>query len=588
MLRAIWFSGIVQVMKNFPFACLGFLLVIPFLLSTCQRPPVDLATKMDSSTAESGVQAEESTQPSLQPIETVPAGTSPGNTPQEEGLIGGTLTIAMSTEIVSLDPQKTISSSVLGYIYSSLIVPDPQGSGYLPYLASSWETSEDGTKYTFHLRHDVRFHNGDPLTAQDVVFTFQRAIDPATVSPATGSDLHFMKSISALDDYTVEITMDGRNYYMIDFLSYDTFEGILSQNAVTQYGDLYGRNPVGTGPYLFKEWVNGDHLTLERNPDFTWGPEFTHGMPPNIQTVIVYFLPETAIISAGLEAGEIDFVYGRTFTPLEINNLAETGMFDILRYPAHELNPFIILNTSQPPFDDILVRLALSHATDKQAVMDMVAYNSGAVVQNGPLSATMEGYWSGIEEMGYDFDLEKARELMQNAGYQTNANGVLEKDGQPFTIELNLINGSEISNQCAEILRAQWRELGIDVQLLQMDRGMFYEKMISGNYTASLMKWGFPNSDIINQLFASRNIGGSNYGHVNDPQLDMILDNMTITTDVQEHLHWAQEAQKRIVEQEYIVTLFSQATGDIVTKRVKNYTHDPISGFRIWNAYLGD
>jgi peptide/nickel transport system substrate-binding protein len=524
---------------------------------------------------------------------TAPQNTAVENTPttaptEVPSLVGGTLTIAVSNEADTLDPQKTVSgvgSFIMSNIYSSLIAFGP-GGNYVPYLASSWEVSADGLTYTFHLRNDVFFHNGDPLTAQDVAWTYQRALDPETASPATAAYLANVETITAVDDYTVEIKLAIPYYYLLDSLAIDSFEGILSQKAVEAAGDDYGRNPVGTGPFIFKEWVTGDHITLERNPDFTWGPAGI--TPPNIQTVIFRLIPEGATIVAGLEAGELDYVGNGIIQGLDVKNLEATGNFDIVRNPVQALLPYITLNVSKPPFDDIRIRQALNYAVDEQAIIDLVIPDSGAVIENGPLTPSIEGYWPGIEEMGYNYDLEKAKQLMLDAGYTYNADGMLEKDGVPFSFELITVNGFDVVNKEAEVIQAQWKELGVDVQLNQLDGGVGYQKMLAGDYQSSVNGWGWPNSDLLTQLFHSKNIGGSNMSWVTDPELDTILDNMVTATNTEEHLNFAKEAQIRIVQQAYIVTLFNQVNADIINNRIKGYEDSTYNGFRIWNAYIGE
>jgi peptide/nickel transport system substrate-binding protein len=520
------------------------------------------------------------TQAPVEPTATTEPTAAPSKPP---ALTGGTITIVLATDPASLDPQKaTLGYSVTKELYSSLVAVDAQGRT-VPYLATAWEVTPDGLTYTFHLRQDVKFHNGDPLTAEDVAWTFQRELDPATVAVAI---LASVDTVQALDDYTLQFTLKGPNFYFLDSLADDGLQGILDPNAVGQYGADYGRHPVGTGPYIFKEWVTGDHITLERNPDFTWGPSFTNGTPATIQTFMFRIIPEPATVVAGLEAGEIDYVPSGSLLTYDTNNLAASGMFDIVRRPNQGLYPYVSLNLEKAPFDDVRVRQALNYATNKRTLMNIVAPNSGAVIQNGPLSATQEGYWAGIEEMGYAYDLEKARQLMLDAGYTYNAGGMFEKDGQPLSFELILGTGYEMLVKPGEILQAQWKDFGVDVQLVQEDFGAAITEINKGHYTACLMGWSWQNSEMLSQLFLSNNIGTGNMSRLNNPEMDAILNRMTAALDLDEHLQAAQEAQKMIVEQAYVVTLFSQISADVVSKRVKNYSNDRLGGLRFWNAYL--
>jgi peptide/nickel transport system substrate-binding protein len=567
-------------MKKRFFVFCAVLMAIALLASACapaatQAPAEATAPPQQNTITEATATTEPSIAPSAAPTE-IPS------------LVGGTVTLGLTFEPDTLDPQKTAngaSTFVMNFLYSSLIIKDDQGN-YVPYLAASWEVSPDGITYTFHLRQDVKFHNGDPLTASDVAWTYQRALLPETASPATASTLSALDTVQALDDYTVQFTLKSPSYYFLDSLANDNIEGILDQKAVEQAGEDYGRNPVGTGPFIFKEWVTGDHITMERNPDFTWGPSYTEGTPPNIQTLIFRIIPEPSTILAGLEAGEIDFAGIGQVLPQDVTNLEATGNFNIVRNPASGLFPFVIFNLTKAPFDDVRVRQALNYATNRQAIIDVVVPNSGAVIQNGPLSSSQEGYWPGIEQLGYSYDLDKAKQLMQDAGYTYNADGMLEKDGQPLSFDLITIVGFDVFNKPAEIIQSQWKELGVDVKLMQLDPGVAVTNINSGDYISSMMGVTYSNSEMLILLFHSKNIGAMNMSQLNDPELDAILDKMVTTTNREEHLQASQDAQKRIVEQAYVIPLFSQAIPDIISSRIKGYEDSFYNGFRLWNAYI--
>lgn len=560
-------------MKKKLFTLCAALLALAMLVSACApaateaaAPPADMTAPQDT------------------PVEAAPIEATPTTAPTEvPSLVGGELVYTLTFEPDTLDPQKTQlgdAFSVNSFLYSSLVTKDAQGN-IAPYLAASWDISPDGLTYTFHLRQDVKFHNGDPMTAADVVWTYVRQNAPETASP--NAYLTTIDTVQALDDYTVQFILKNPNYYFLDLLPLDGYLGILQQKAVEQYGDNYGRNPVGTGPFMFKEWVTGDHITLERNPDFIWGPPFANGTPPNIQDIIFRIIPEPSTVLAGLEAGEIDFA---GVEPRDIKNLEATGEFDIIRNPSQGMYSYVTYNVSAAPFDDLRVRQALVYATDKQALMDIVSPNSGASIQNGPLSPSQEGYWAGIEEMGYGYDLEKAKQLMLDAGYTYNTDGMLEKDGQPFSFDLLMYNGWETSIKSAEVLQAQWKELGVDVKLQQQDLGAALTDLIEGNYEASMLAFGEPNSILLVELFHSRNIGASNFSQIVDPEIDAILDIMETSSDPAEHLQAAQDAQVRVVEQAYVLPLFTSMNFAVVSKRVKGYTDNVYAGFRLWDAYI--
>jgi peptide/nickel transport system substrate-binding protein len=565
-------------MKKKFLAFCSILIMLGMLASACAPAATQAPAEATVPPATTAVQQNTAVPPT--------ATTEPTIAPTESpSLVGGTLSEALTVDPDTLDPQKTYlgaSNLIMMFIYSSLIAKDAQGN-YVPYLATSWEVAPDGMTYTFHLRQDVKFHNGDPLTAEDVAYTYTRELDPATASVQT--TLSAVDTVEALDDYTVQFTMKNPNYYILESLVREGEQGVMDKAVLEAQGQDYGREPIGTGPYMFKEWITGDHVTLERNPDFVWGPPFTNGTPPNIETIVYRIIPESATIVAGLEAEEIDYVLGSTILPTDTANLQATGMFNINARQNVGMYPYISLNLEKAPFDDVRVRQALNYATNKQALMDIVAPDSGDVIQNGPLSATQEGYWLGIEEMGYAYDLEKAKQLMLDAGYTYNADGMLEKDGQPLSFELIMGIGYEMLMKPAEIIQSQWKELGVDVKLVQEDFGVAVTDVIAGNYSACMFGTGAPASDMLT-MFHSNQIGAGNFSRANNPELDAILDQMTTATDTAVHLQAAQDAQKMIVEQAYVVTLFSQVSADVISSRVKGYVSDAFYGLRFWDAYI--
>jgi peptide/nickel transport system substrate-binding protein len=367
--------------KKFIVLC-AVLMAIVMLATACAPTATQVATQAPA----------EATAPENTPVP--PAGTTePTAAPTEPpSLVGGTVIMAFPFEPDSLDIQKANTAAyVCAFVHSSLVAKDTEGN-FVPYMAESWDLSEDGLTYTFHLKQGPKFQNGDPVTAQDWVWSFQRAVDPETVSPLTGPVVAKFESFEAVDDYTLKIVLKEPYYYLLDNLQYEGIMGVLSQRAVAEYGDDYARNPLGAGPFIFKEWVTGDHITLERNPDFTWGPSYTNGNPPNIQTLIFRIIPESSTIVAGLEAGEIQWAGNGYLPPVDVNNLESTGEFDVLRFPAMALMPYVNLNLSKPPFDDIRVRQALNMAVNLQAIIDIVVPDSGATPGYGPLPPSAEGY----------------------------------------------------------------------------------------------------------------------------------------------------------------------------------------------------
>jgi peptide/nickel transport system substrate-binding protein len=487
---------------------------------------------------------------------------------QEVSQVGGTLVIAASMEPDTLDMQKTAQSSswsVMHWVGGALLTS--RNGEYLPYLAESWTVSDDGRTLDFKLKHDVKFHDGTLLTAQDWVYTFTRAMDPEIASPVAASMLGGLVSAEAVDDYTLRLKMSQANAGIFFSLTDRGYLEPLSQESVDTLGDQFGRSPVGVGPYIFKEWVTGDHITLVRNPDFTWGPESDDNSGPyTIESIEFRFIPEYSTQIAGLEAGEIDLV---SLLPQDVERINDLGIVQMFEIPARGFMPYVALNLSKPPFDDLRVRQALSMAIDREALMGLVIQGMG-VVQNGPLSSAVMGYWPGVEEIGYPYDMEQAKTLMAEAGYIANADGILEKDSVALTMPLYVFNGDDMATKTAQALQSSLRELGFNFEIQQMDGGVLFPQMLAGDYEIGISGFIWGEADILNMGFHSSQIGVLNYHFTNDPELDALLDQERSEMDPVARQEILNTIQQRFVEQVYFIPLFAPNSYYALSNRVKD------------------
>ncbi|MBN1137188.1 MAG: ABC transporter substrate-binding protein [Anaerolineae bacterium] len=497
---------------------------------------------------------------------------------------GGTLVYMLASEPDSLDPHKTVrqtSWEVMRLLHSSLVTQDPEGN-YVPYLAESWEMSEDGLTWTFHLKEGLTFHDGTPVTAQDVAWSYMRAKDPANPG-AAGASLAAVESVEATDDSTVVMHLPQPFFPLLTSLSDPGYFGILSQQAVEAAGEDYGRQPLGTGPYRFKEWVTGEKVVVERNPDFAWGPPYAHQGPWYPDEIEFRIIPESATQVVSMEAGEIDV---GAVDASDEETIRQTGLFTLYDVLMPGTGPYLQFNNSKPPLDDARVRQALSMAIDRDVLVKVVM-NGKAVAQHGPLSPSTIGYWEGVEYVGYSYNLDRARALLAEAGYTANASGMLEKDGQPLQFTLKTIAGEETWLRIAEIIQEQFRALGVDVQLEQQEAGALVADEISGNYEMGMMQVGWQDADILYQMFHSSMIGALNLSHINDPELDEILTKTRTTLDPAARQQWVDDAQRYITERAFIAPLLSPLSYLAVSNRVEGEQYSLKTFFNyLDDAYL--
>jgi len=510
------------------------------------------------------------------PAEEEPAEeTVPTEVPEPEGpQVGGKIIVAGAREPDILDPALTTSGSVIAYLGSGLVAIDQERT-YVPYLAESWDFSEDGLIWTFHLRDDVLFHDGTPMTAQDYVWTFNRAADPELVSPTQAGMMASVSSYSAPDDYTLVMDFAMPNGGLMFTLANSGYSQPLLQAAVESGGLDYGRSPVGVGPWKFKEWITGDHVTFVRNPDFNWGPaHLDHQGAPYVEEIVFRFIPEYATILAGLEANEIDYSAG--IQPQDLEMVQGLGTYEIVESLGVGIVPAIFWDVTKPPFDDLKVRQALSLAVYRQGMLDLIHPGYGEI-QYGPINRAMIGYWSGIEEIGYKYDLEKAKQLMAEAGYTPGDDGILEKDGEKLSFTLPIGDLHWSYQKTAEILQSQWAELGVDIQIEQVDTSTVISQYFGGEIPIVLLQIDWTEGG--EMLYIGFHSQSYNLSKGQDAVLDELLLMPRTAADPVDRQEAVNNAAKYIVENAYMISFTAKPVFSAVNSNIKGAVFNRFAGF---------
>ncbi|MCL7455551.1 MAG: ABC transporter substrate-binding protein, partial [Anaerolineae bacterium] len=329
-------------------------------------------------------------------------------TPSPENLPEGTLTIAIPTNIDTLDPGMGGQLHMMnaGYTaYEGLTFVNAEGQ-IEPLLAESWEVVDD-TTWVFHLRQGVTFHNGEPFNADAVVYTWKRIMEPGRVNLRTWETV---EDIEVIDDYTVEITTKAPDPLLLLRMGVNT-SGIYPPGYATEAGDEgVSQAPVGTAPFKFVEWVRGEKVVFEAWPDY-WGGPNTVG----VQTVVWRTIPEADARLAALETGEVDIAL--QIPPSLIDLVTDNPDLRLARALGTRTFYLLFDNVSSgigTPLEDQRVRLAMIHAIDRQAIVDAVFRGNGKVLAT-TVGPTQFGWDPSFEPLPYDPD--KARQLLAEAGY---------------------------------------------------------------------------------------------------------------------------------------------------------------------------
>lgn len=363
------------------------------------------------------------------------------------------LNIGLYQEPDTLDPNATglaLSSFIASAIYDPLVwwLPkDGGGYGFAPGLAESYEVSKDARTYTFKLRKDVTFHDGTKFDAQAVKATMDHIVDPATKSRSALGSLGPYKETKILDDHTAQVVFKEPNAAFVLEMTTILF-GMTSPAALKKYGPTkIGRNPVGTGPFRFVEYVTQDHVTVERNPDYKWGPSvFGDSGPAKVKTLTFKILADTQARYNALRAGQLDMAMN-----LDPNNIAavkkQPDQFKHYNVPSTGQPYGYPINVAKEPTNELPVRQAILHALNQDEMNKQVLSGVYEAAQN-LVTPTTPGYSKPASQM-YPYDLEKAKSLLDSAGWKVGSGGVRQKNGKPLHLEILIqsSNGFDLPTQ---------------------------------------------------------------------------------------------------------------------------------------------
>ena len=424
----------------------------------------------------------------------------------EPGAPKDTLVIGHWSDPPSLDPNNSMndcSMRITTNVFDTLVRMDEHFTPQ-PCIAESWEISEDQKEYTFKIRTDVKFHNGDLLTVDDVVFSIDRGINSPKASPSFSR----VESVEKVDDEHVKIILKAPYNQILACLALP-FGPIMSKSYVESVGDEeFAKNPMGTGPYKFVDWVKGEKVVLEANEDYFLGA-------PSIKHVEWVTIADTSAALLNLESGDIDAycdIQTSDYKLAQSNDEIKIVEGNALGYE------FVQFNTQKAPFDNVKVRQAIAYALDKDAMLAGVNDNIGAKIETFILSDGV-GYTDKIHT--YPYDLERAKELLAEAGYP---------DG--FTCDIS--TPSALYAKYAQVLQSSLREIGITANIKQEELSAYKVSTASGDYDIAINGCSFTVMDVYEscgERVYGPKIGETNNTFYNDPEVNAWFEEALMTVD---------------------------------------------------------
>lgn len=478
---------------------------------------------------------------------------------------GGTLisaTIAEPSGLIPMIAGEAAASAIAANIFNSLLKYD-KNLEITGELAKSWQISADQRTITFHLKPDMKWADGAPLTSADALFTWQVVTDDKTRTPY-GADYKLVLRAEAPDPLTFRVTYAEpyapalESWAGLQILPKHLLEG-QDINTTT-----FARNPIGSGYYQLESWRNGESISLVRNPASTQGPA-------RIERLISRVIPDTATQFLELLANNIDYMgldpiqYARVF-PSRPDLNRKIALYKELGNNY----TYMGFNLKHKPFDDIRVRKAINYAVDKQELIDGVLLGLGEPVASPYKPGTR---WANPELQPYPYDPEKARELLHSAGFEDRDNdGILDRNGKPFAFEVLTNNGNKQREMSAVLIQRRLKEIGIDVSIRKMEWASFIERFIkTGDFDVVVLGWSLSlDPDQYSIWHSSQQAPGQfNFIGYNNPTVDKLLEQGRLELNPDKRMKIYHEFAKILLEDSPIVYLYAGYGLPAIHKRIK-------------------
>jgi peptide/nickel transport system substrate-binding protein len=456
---------------------------------------------------------------------------------------GGRLVRAMTSEPGTLDPQGRPSSGlslVLPYLYDTLVVRDTANEIH-PLLAESWETSEDGLVVTMTLKEDITFHDGTPLDAEAVKFTFDRFREVGTRSPIY-IGMKEIKSMEVLDRRTVQFHFDTPTPTFWSTISMP-YAGIISPSSVARAEEDDNAHPVGSGPFMLTSWERGHTLVLKRNPDYTWGPPIVDNQgPPHLSELVFRVIPDATTQLTALKTGEVDVLFvNRPAHKRELEGAPDVNMEEAV------LNSLIYLgfNCEKPPLDDPRVRRALAHAVIKEEIVDLALDGMGNPAF-APLPPTIQGFDPSLEKDALGYNPDKAMDLLEAAGFTKGGQG-WQRKGE--TLTLDLLTSTRAPNaDIAALIQSHLKAIDVTLSIQQLESRAVMQTTGEGTHDLLLWRYDWNDPDALRIFLSSQRIGSSNRVYYSNPTFDALVEQAAHELDEDTRMRLYLEAQELLLK----------------------------------------
>jgi len=434
-------------------------------------------------------------------------------------------------------------------------------------LAEKWDVTNGGKTITFHLRKGVKWHDGVEFTAEDCLFTYQKFMDPKVATPYSSSYMDVAKA-EIVNRYTFRVTYKEPFSPALESWAAGMIPKHLLEGKDINT-DAFNRKPIGTGPYRFKEWIAGQKIVLEANPDYFEGR-------PNIDTFLYRIIPDSTTMFQELLSGGVDMM---GLTPLQYLRKSETRRirehYDKFRYPANAYT-YLGYNLTNPLFGSIAVRQALSYAIDRQSIIDGILLGLGKPC-TGPFSYVSWAY--NPDARSYSYDPGRARRMLAEEGWQVGSqDGMLAKNGKPFRFTILTNQGNNERIHAAEIIQQNLKAVGIDVSIRVMEWQAFLEQIDKRSFDAIILGWSMGRDPDLYDIWHSSKTKKGEYNFIGykNAEVDRLLVEGRRTFDLKKRKKIYYRIHEILAEEQPYAFLYVPDALPIVHRRFKGIEVAPL------------
>jgi peptide/nickel transport system substrate-binding protein len=486
-----------------------------------------------------------------------------GDAPQP----GGELVYGSSSRFDTLDPNITTFTDVarIGFHLFDPLVWEAKAGEYVPGLAEKWEVSATADRYTFHLRKDVKFHDGTPLTADAVKFTFDRIVDPELKSQMAFSALGPYESSTVVSPQTVVVKFKRPFAPFMSSVAQSVLAPV-SPDAARKLGKDFGTRPVGTGPFKLDTYTTDSMVRMVRNHDYRWGPTlFKHPGPPYLDAISWRIIPEASTRLAALRAGEVHVI--QDVPAQEYRNVQREGSIQLLQGDLAGSGWSMMINVTRPPTDDVRVRQALEWGIDRAAMVRAV-WQGVHKPACSPLTSVMLGYDPATCGV-YRYDPKKAGEILDEAGWKMGPSGVRRKDGQDLALAMYYRSDNVDFTAMATFLQSIYQQIGIRIDLNGLAQAGYFNAVRAGQHNLQFWWDTRTDPDVVRILLYSANAnGGTNRNRYKNAEMDTLIDEAAGTSDPAKRKRLYTQIQMKTL-QEAVMVFFADPLNVFAYQKAK-------------------